>query len=455
VAATEAGSRAARDLDDLYRRHGAEVYRYAYAMLGNRPDAEDVTQTTFVNALRALEQGQSPRKASSWLYSIAHNIVRQRFRQARSRPSEVELHDELPGAAPVTDDEAPTLASVVAALGRIPPTQREAIVLREFEGRSYAEIAEILGITRGALETLLFRARRSLAEELENLVTCDRAEQLISRALDRRLSRKERKRLEAHMRDCASCARFELVQKRGRRALRGLALVPIPASLTLLKGTNSAAAASLPTIGAATAATVTATAGGGTAATTGGLVAGGLAAKAAAVVVAAGVAGGVGYTGAHELRGNDSKPAPRSTVVRPESPPGLVKGAGGVHRGQIVRAQPATGASGRAHGQRADSPSVTAPGRVKRQRSSMPATTPRAANAKPKSNSKATPQVKKPKPMSVGSPSSTGSAKPHANNRPASPPAAQSVTARGKAVAGNRPTAKSVRAPKEKPSRAH
>ena len=169
-----------------------EVYRYAYAMLGNRADAEDVTRTTFVNALRALEQGQSPRKASSWLLAISHNIVRQRFRQARGS-------SVGGGAARRNDrndrgrrDETPTLASVVDALGRIPPSRREAIVLREFEGRPYAEIAQMLGISTSALETLLFRARRSLAEELENLVTCEQAEQSVSRALDGRLSRKER-----------------------------------------------------------------------------------------------------------------------------------------------------------------------------------------------------------------------------------------------------------------------
>ena len=207
MAATEAGSRAARALDELYRRHGAEVYRYAYGMLGNRADAEDVTQTTFVNALRALERGESPRKPSSWLITIAHNIVLQRFRQAKARPFEVELHDEL-GAATSADDEAetPTLAAVVDALRRIPPTQREALVLREFEGRPYAEIASIMGITTAALETLLFRARRSLAEELEQIVTCQQAEQSISRALDGRLPRRERKRLEAHLRSCLACA---------------------------------------------------------------------------------------------------------------------------------------------------------------------------------------------------------------------------------------------------------
>ena len=231
-------------------------------MLGNRADAEDVTQTTFVNALRALERGESPRKPSSWLPTIAHNIVLQRFRQAKARPFEVELHDEL-GAATSADDEAetPTLAAVVDALRRIPPTQREALVLREFEGRPYAEIASIMGITTAALETLLFRARRSLAEELEQIVTCQQAEQSISRALDGRLPRRERKRLEAHLRSCPACARFASSTGAAGRRSAGLLLVPIPLSLTLLKGTNTAAAASIPTIG--TAAAVTATAGGG------------------------------------------------------------------------------------------------------------------------------------------------------------------------------------------------
>jgi RNA polymerase sigma factor (sigma-70 family) len=410
MAATEAGSRAARALDDLYRRHGGEVYRYAYAMLGNRADAEDVTQTTFVNALRALEQGQSPRKASSWLLAISHNIVRQRFRQARARPSEVELHDEMPGAT-AADDETPTLASVVDALGRIPPSQREAIVLREFEGRPYAEIAEMLGITTSALETLLFRARRSLAEELENLVTCEQAEQSVSRALDGRLSRKERKRLTAHMRDCPACTRFELVQKRGRRALRGLALLPIPASLTLLKGTNTAAAATLPTIGAAAA--VGTTAGGGGAAAAGGVAASAFALKAAAVVTAVGVAGGVGYTGAQEIRGNGGG-SPRSSVVRPVTPPGQVKGEGGVHRGPLVRVVPTANAASRARAQRQSSPSASAPGQIKQ----------RGPNATPPKAKPVQATAKKPKPAQ---PSATAKPKPatpkaQASSRPASPP---------------------------------
>ena len=91
MAATETATRAARGIDDLYRAHVGEVYRYAYAVLGNHADAEDVTQTTFVNALRALERGDRPRKPSNWLITIAHNVVRQRFRTQKARPVEVEL----------------------------------------------------------------------------------------------------------------------------------------------------------------------------------------------------------------------------------------------------------------------------------------------------------------------------------------------------------------------------
>jgi len=96
MAATETSTRAAAALDDLYRHHVGEVYRYTYAVLGNHADAEDVTQTTFVNALRALERGEEPRNGSAWLIAIAQNVVRQRWRQAAARPAEVELERDVP-----------------------------------------------------------------------------------------------------------------------------------------------------------------------------------------------------------------------------------------------------------------------------------------------------------------------------------------------------------------------
>ncbi len=298
MAVTETGHAAAREIDDLYRRHGGEVYRYAFAVLGNRADAEDVTQSTFLNAYRSLEQGVRPRKPSSWLLAIASNAIKQRFRQDSARPRQVELDDRIAG--PSADVTGPTVGEILTGLSRIPPQQRQAIVLREFEGRSYKEIAAILDVTVSALETLLFRARRSLAEELEQQLTCTEAQFAVSQAADGRLGRKERRRLRVHLAECPDCARFTQVQKRHRRALRGLALMPIPVSLTLFKGfEGTASAATLPSIGAGTA--VAAGTGGAAGAVGGGVFAGGVALKAAAVVTAAGVAGGVGVVGAAEV----------------------------------------------------------------------------------------------------------------------------------------------------------
>jgi RNA polymerase sigma-70 factor (ECF subfamily) len=304
MAVTETGPAGARVLDDLYRRHGSEVYRYALAVLGNHADAEDVTQTTFLNAYRSLEQGVHPRKPSNWLLTIASNTIKTRFRQEQTRPRYVELDDKLTRTS--TEDEGPTVGEVLTALSRIPPHQRQAIVLREFEGRSYKEIAEILGVTTSALETLLFRARQSLAEELEQHLTCTEAQLAVSRAADGQLNRRERRRLREHLGECPDCARFARLQQRHRRALRGLMLVPVPVSLSLFKGLESSAAAALPALGGGAAAVGASV--GAAGATGGGIFAGGLALKAAAVVTAASVAGGVGVVGAAEIDGKGRTP---------------------------------------------------------------------------------------------------------------------------------------------------
>lgn len=310
MAVTETGHAASRAIDDLYRRHGGEVYRYALAVLGNHADAEDITQTTFLNAYRSLEQGVHPRKPANWLLTIASNAIKQRFRHDSARPRQVVLDDRIADrASEGTEGTVPTVGEILTALSHIPPQQRQAIVLREFEGRSYNEIAEILGVTTSALETLLFRARKSLAEELEHQLTCTEAQFAISQAADGRLGRKERKRLRLHIAECPDCARFAQVQQRHRGALRGLVLVPIPVSLTLFKGfEGSASAATLPTIGVGAA--VAAGTGGATGAVGGGVFAGGVALKAAAVVTAAGVAGGVGVVGAAEVEPKSKKKVP-------------------------------------------------------------------------------------------------------------------------------------------------
>lgn len=303
MATTASGIEAARELDELYREHAAEIFRYTYAVLGNRADAEDVTQTTFVNALRALERGERPHTPKNWLITIAHNLIRQRFRQQQARPREVELDHELPAAE--ADDDVPAIDDLVRALQRIPPTQRQALVLRELEGRSYVEIAALLEISQSALETLIFRARRSLADELENLVTCDGAELALSRESDGRLGRKERRRLLAHLDECAGCARIAARSMKHRRAFRVLAVLPLPFSLTLFKGAPTAsAAAGLPTLGAGAGATAGAAAGVGAA---------GVSAKIAIGLAAVAVAGGAGYEGVQAVGDRVPPPAAAKT----------------------------------------------------------------------------------------------------------------------------------------------
>jgi RNA polymerase sigma-70 factor, ECF subfamily len=308
MAVSKAEHAAALALDDLYRAHANDVYRYALAVLGNPADAEDVTQTTFLNAYRSLEAGVRPRRPSCWLLTIASNVIKQRFRSERARPVSTPLDERHTDAGP--DDAAPTIGELLAALGKIPPLQRQAIVLREFEGRSYAEIAEILDVSTSALETLLFRARKSLAEELASSLTCSEAQLAVSRAADGRLGRKERRRLREHMAECPDCTRFARVQPRHRRAFRGLALVPVPLSDWVLRAvdTPSAAAATLPVAAAGAA-----TAGSGGIA---GVLGGSVAVKAAAVVTAASVAGGVGVVGAAEKQPKKE----RRTPVRAEAP---------------------------------------------------------------------------------------------------------------------------------------
>src|SRR5947207_11466507 len=89
-----------RSLERLYKKHAGDVYRYALVVLRNEADAEDVTQTTFLNAFRALERGEHPRSPHNWLIRIAHNVCRQRFRQESRRPSQVRFEESLAEAAP-------------------------------------------------------------------------------------------------------------------------------------------------------------------------------------------------------------------------------------------------------------------------------------------------------------------------------------------------------------------
>ena len=143
----------------LYRRHRVELYRWLLRETGDPEVAEDVVQTAFLQAYRALLRGDPPREPRAWLFAIARNANRSRFR--RDRVSEAELDEDMPLAR-----EESLASELREALAVLPPAQRAAILLQEVAGLSYAEIAERLGVTIGSVQMLVFRARRRLRAEL-------------------------------------------------------------------------------------------------------------------------------------------------------------------------------------------------------------------------------------------------------------------------------------------------
>jgi len=218
-----------RAFERLYRSNVHDVYRYALAVLPTPEDAEDVTQTTFLNAYRIHHRGEAPSSPNTWLIGIAHELCQQRARHSATL-DEVAYEDHVDQAVP--EDDGPSANDVRRALGLLPFELRAVLIMREVEERPYVEIAEILGISLPRVETLIFRARRGLREELEGALTCHEAERAVSRNLDGLLSRAERRALRAHVRECDDCERFDRSQRAQRAALRALAKVSLPDSLS-------------------------------------------------------------------------------------------------------------------------------------------------------------------------------------------------------------------------------
>jgi RNA polymerase sigma factor (sigma-70 family) len=154
---------------DLYERYSAQIHGYCLHQLGSREEAEDAVQTTFMNAFRGLSRGIVPELESAWLFKIAHNVCLSRRRSSWRRgrieaPNNFEvLQEVIPGREQVSDE----LIGLQDVLEKMPENQRRAILLREWQGLTYREISTELGLTQAAVETLIFRARRALAQGLE------------------------------------------------------------------------------------------------------------------------------------------------------------------------------------------------------------------------------------------------------------------------------------------------
>ena len=148
--------------EELVRRHRLAAYRVALRMLGDESDAEDATQDAFVQAWRNLGGFRSDAAFSTWMYRIVTNRCLNMLR-ARRRTEPLPADREAPASRPDRIAEARwQLDDLKRAIERLTPGQRAPLILRELQGCSYEEIAEILELSIPAVKSRLHRARLEL-----------------------------------------------------------------------------------------------------------------------------------------------------------------------------------------------------------------------------------------------------------------------------------------------------
>ena len=162
----------ARAFHELVDRHSRSLYAAAQALVGNRADAEDIVQETFAGAYRAAGSFEQRSSVKTWLRRI---LLRQVARFYRDRPMKMQALD-APESAEVAHSPGKHSAEagvdarmdVMSVLQQLSPDHRQVIVLREIEQMSYEEMADVLGLPRGTVESRLHRARAELKERLGN-----------------------------------------------------------------------------------------------------------------------------------------------------------------------------------------------------------------------------------------------------------------------------------------------
>jgi RNA polymerase sigma factor (sigma-70 family) len=270
VAAVREGSEEA--FEALYRRYRPRIVGYVRSMCSDHARAEDVAQDAFMSALRGLRSSDKEIAFRPWLYEIAKNACIDHMRRAgRSPEVSIDSEDFSPQEeGRISQSVAPTdaevtrreeLESLQMAFGDLPQSQHEILVMREFEGLSYDRIGRRMGLSRGAVESLLFRARRTLRDGFDDIDTGERCVRMRvameAMADGHRTGMRDRRRMSIHLRDCAGCRRTAVAiglddlalaaaRERGSALRRVAGLLPLPAFLRRrlgdgLGGLNSSA----------------------------------------------------------------------------------------------------------------------------------------------------------------------------------------------------------------------
>lgn len=161
----------------LVRRWERQIYGLTLRMLGRDEEAKDATQETFLSAYRNLSKFRGESKFSSWIYRIAINICNTKLRSRAKGVLSLEEQKDLNGfevAADLGDlsdniQQEQVAAHVKRALQGLPPEMRQVIVMKEYEGLKFAEIAEILGIPLSTVKTRMYAGLCELRKRLAHL----------------------------------------------------------------------------------------------------------------------------------------------------------------------------------------------------------------------------------------------------------------------------------------------
>jgi len=147
----------------LFERHYDRVYRLAYRYAGNAADAEDLAQRVFLKVMRAADRFQPRARFTTWLFRVTANECLSHIRKVRRNP-EVTVGDDAP--EPASDGHSGPPEAVLS----LPERQRLAVVLVRYEGLSYAEVGEAMGLSVQAVKSLLNRAHEALRKKLRRYV---------------------------------------------------------------------------------------------------------------------------------------------------------------------------------------------------------------------------------------------------------------------------------------------
>ena len=227
VAATRAGDD--RAFEELYARYRERIFSFILSKVHDHGRAEDIAQEVFMSALRRLRGTDQAIAFKPWLYEIAKNACIDEFRRG-SRAREVPLESD---GEFVVDHQNAALSSVPTppaavesrqrlndlrgAFGGLSASHHQLLVMREFEGLSYDEIGSRLDMTRQMVESGLFRARRKLSEEYEELASGKRCEQIQTAIEGGRLRTvtslglRDRRRFARHLSHCQLCRHAALM----------------------------------------------------------------------------------------------------------------------------------------------------------------------------------------------------------------------------------------------------